>query len=727
MPVCHEIKSQLAKLLATEDLIVEHKKVETAEFNVHTRVLTLPMWEKASNNVYDSLVAHEVGHALYTPDVEPPKDVPHTFINITEDVRIEKLMRRRYGGIAKTFYNGYHELSDDDFFDVADKNIADFNLADRINLYFKIGSFVDISFSVSEKEIVDLVRNSESFDDAVNAAKVLYSYCQNEMEDNLKEQIAEAESAEVAKVDIKGSGRPDLGEDDSEYDEEDDGEDANKIDVEYQTTQSSSQVQPTIEELQEQLENLEPDVETVESFNNAVKDLVDNDSVENNYVELPKINLDKVIISNALIHHLCHRNWEDYKDKTPYRYDVTEEELKDMTVFTMVDLEYAKFKKSAQKEVSYLVKEFECKKAADSYARSTVSKTGVLNTSKLHTYNFNEDLFKKINVVPDGKNHGLVFILDWSGSMADVMEDTIKQLYNLIWFCRKVSIPFEVYAFTLNFPNCDQEGKPNCQSSYVPKSGVAALEHNFSLMNLFTSDVNGKELEKQMLNIFRCAKTFNRNNWTQYGVPLGMNLSGTPLNETIVCLHQILPQFKKKHQLQKVQCVILTDGEANPIRYHREVQRPWEEDPFLGTNYVGWNTFLRDRTTGNVYKFTDNWRESTSILLRNLKDKFTDMNFVGIRLLSPRDGNYFIRQYCGYSGKDYERATKDWKKTKSFSIKSSGYDSYFGLSASALSSDDEFEVESDATKAQIKRAFFKSLKGKKMNKKILGEFVDLVV
>ena len=89
--------------------------------------------------------------------------------------------------------------------------------------------------------------------------------------------------------------------------------------------------------------------------------------------------------------------------------------------------------------------------------------------------------------------------------------------------------------------------------------------------------------------------------------------------------------------------------------------------------------------------------------------------------------SYFIRQYCGYSGKEFERATKDWKKTKSFSIKCSGYDSYFGLFASALSSDDEFEVESDATKAQIKRAFFKSLKGKKMNKKILGEFVDLVV
>ena len=52
MTVKFEIKDQLAKLLATEDLVVEHKKVLTASFNVSTRVLVLPMWEKASNNVY---------------------------------------------------------------------------------------------------------------------------------------------------------------------------------------------------------------------------------------------------------------------------------------------------------------------------------------------------------------------------------------------------------------------------------------------------------------------------------------------------------------------------------------------------------------------------------------------------------------------------------------------------------------------------------------------------
>ena len=107
MPVCHEIKSQLAKLLATEDLIVEHKKVETAEFNVHTRVLTLPNWEKASNNVYDALVAHEVGHALYTPNEDLGETVPRQFINVVEDARVEKLIKRRFPGLAKTFYKGY--------------------------------------------------------------------------------------------------------------------------------------------------------------------------------------------------------------------------------------------------------------------------------------------------------------------------------------------------------------------------------------------------------------------------------------------------------------------------------------------------------------------------------------------------------------------------------------------------------------------------------------------
>ena len=146
---------------------------------------------------------------------------------------------------------------------------------------------------------------------------------------------------------------------------------------------------------------------------------------------------------------------------------------------------FAKFKKSAQKEVNYLVKEFECKKSASAYARATTSRTGVLDTSRLHTYKYSEDLFKKVTVLPEGKNHGLVFILDWSGSMSNIMLDTVKQLYNLIWFCKKVQIPFEVYAFTHDYPN-ENRYKENRseQFAYTVKDGLAMFDPKVSLMNI---------------------------------------------------------------------------------------------------------------------------------------------------------------------------------------------------------------------------------------------------
>ena len=180
----------------------------------------------------------------------------------------------------------------------------------------------------------------------------------------------------------------------------------------------------------------------------------------------------------------------------------------DRDLFEESDVDYDQFKRDAQKEVNYLVKEFECKKAASAYARAATSRTGVLDTSKLHTYKFNEDIFKKITVLPDGKNHGLVFIIDWSGSMSGVLLDTIKQLYNLIWFCRKVNIPFEVYAFTNEWARreVDDDGRwqpRDNELAYEPQEYDFRVEGNFSLMNLFSSKVRSNELEHQLKNIWR--------------------------------------------------------------------------------------------------------------------------------------------------------------------------------------------------------------------------------
>ena len=664
------------------------------------------MWEKASNTVYDLLVGHEVGHALFTPDEEWSKNrkVPAQFVNVTEDARVEKLMKRRYAGLAKTFYGGYKELSDEDFFQLGDEDIDKMNLADRANLYFKIGNFLSLDFTVEEQQIIDQIGAAETFVETLDAAEALYKYCKQKKQEETKtksttdsQQNPQSGGNSSASVFGGGEGgQPETKEDEASEEEDEAPEE------EDEASEASE-------------EDEEPEVKTVDNLEEALKDLVNQDTYENVYVEIPKVNLKRIIVNNAEVHNKCKESWKSYLDNNEYQSG---------EIFGAVDKEYREFKRSAQKEVNYLVKEFECRKAADSYARATTARTGVLDCTKLHTYKYNEDLFRKVTTLATGKNHGLIFILDWSGSMNDVMLDTVKQLFNLVWFCRKVSIPFEVYAFTGDYPTIkyDENHKPIMREPlYQKKSGLIHIHENFSLMNMLTSKTNSSTTEQQMLNIYRVANSFSHRG--NYHTPVGWSLSGTPLNESLVALHEILPTFQKENKLQKVQCVVLTDGEAHSLKYHVEFNRSYEKEPYIGLNALSNNSFLRDRKTGHTYSLKS---DLTKVLLHNLRDKFPSVNFIGMRILESRDVGYFVRGFTGWVSSDYEKIMNSWKKEKSFSIKNSGYHTYFGLSSSALSNDAEFEVASDATKTQIKSAFVKSLKTKKMNKKVLGEFMELV-
>jgi len=714
MSIQQEIKSQLAKLLATEDLIVEHKQVETASFNVETRVLVLPLWEKASSEVYDMLVAHEVGHALFTPCedwLDRYPEIPPSFVNVVEDARIEKLMKRKYAGLPKTFFTGYKELQGMDFFKLSDIDVNEMGIADRLNLYFKIGNFIDIDFNEEEKTFVSMVKSAETFDEVLEYSKVIWEYAKEELEEKKKEQEKIEEMKTKVEMEdgdgdnqkeyqtttqgTEGDSQKSDVENEDEWDDEDDG-------LDYDD-QAYSKGGISLGD--------EPQVETAENLEESLKDLVNEAGRETLYVEKPTdLNLDQVIIPNWFIHKNIDFEWRENTASD----------------FFNADKEFDEFRVSARKEVNYLVKEFEMKKSASAYARAATARTGMLDMSKLHTYQYCEDIFKKVTVLPDGKNHGLVFILDWSGSMSYIMKDTIKQLYNLIWFCRKVQIPFDVYAFTNCFPYHNRN-----EARYTAKNNLVCIEESFSLMNLFTSKVNVRTLDHQMRNIYRMATRFGYSHvsWDdrdRFQVPIGMGLSGTPLDESLICLHQIIPQFKKDNKVEKVQCVVLTDGEAYTPSYHHEVQRHWEDEPYMGRAAIWSGTFLRDRKLGKTYRVKDSTFGFTEVLLDNLKDTFPTVNFIGIRLLGSRDAGSFIRRYHGWTDEEYNKIMKGWKKNRSVSIKTSAYDTYFGLSTTALATEDEFEVKEDATKAEIKRAFGKSLKGKKMNKNILSEFIELV-
>ena len=188
--VNYEVKGQLAKLLATEDLIIENRKVSTASFDTERRVLTLPMWEKASGVVYDLLVGHEVGHALHTPadnwTIDYP-DVPMSYVNVLEDVRIEKFMKQRYPGLSKTFYNGYSQLAEQDFFELDQHDLNDMGLADRINIHYKIGKFEKVSFESDEEYFVNQASKTETFQDVLDLARELYEWAESKQAEKEEE------------------------------------------------------------------------------------------------------------------------------------------------------------------------------------------------------------------------------------------------------------------------------------------------------------------------------------------------------------------------------------------------------------------------------------------------------------------------------------------------------------------------------------------------------------
>ena len=712
----HEIKSQLAKLLATEDLVVEHKKVQTASFNVHTRVLTLPNWDKASNDVYDLLVGHEVGHALFTPDVDWIKErkIPPQFVNVVEDVRIEKLMKRKYLGLPKTFYKGYKELNDMNFFEV-DDDISTYNLADRVNLFYKIGNFLPITFTEEEQKIVDQIASTDTFEDVLDAAEALYAYCKEESE---KTKVPELDNLDIKNQTSGSGGQISEQPQESEEGENDEGE---SEETETNQTPSAGGGGKVDQSSLENGVDDDIDIKTEATLESNLKELNSASNFEETvYLEVPQVNLDTIVIPNKDIHQECDKFYADMIEQMPDIYQNSD------------DL-FNKFKKSAQKEVNYLVKEFECRKSASSYARATTSRTGVLDCAKLHTYKFNEDLFKKVTVLPDGKNHGLIFVCDWSGSMGSVLLDTIKQMFQLVWFCKKVQIPFEVYAFTTEWWSTphNKNGVPQFPTKhYEKKENLLAIHEQFNMLQILTSEISNREFDKQLNSIWRVATHYSARYYAA-PIPDFLHLCGTPLNEAIISLFKIIPNFKTKTSAEKVNVVILTDGESNHLSRHREIKRHWEAESFIGYGSIPYGSMLRDRKLGTTYDlYGQNDCDSTSVtqcLLRNLSERFPTENLIGIRVCEGREFNTHLRRYIGwYNHSLEEKIIKQWKKEKAVSIPNSSYKAYFTLSSSALSEDSEFKVEDDATKAQIRSAFKKSLGAKKTNKKILSQFIELV-
>ena len=754
-------KDSLARLLATEDLIIEHKKVPTAYFEPDTRKLVCPILkDDMSNQLYDLFMGHEVGHALITPadgwhDAVCEKGATYKgYLNVLEDIRIEKHIKNKYAGLRRIFYDAYKELHVDlDFFGVKNYDVNKLAFIDRINLYFKIGHKLMVEFSPEEQKLVTMMDTKmDTWEKVVKMADYLYEL--SKLEDLQPQTDTSAQSVETSEGDgdtmpqdfdeqeQEGDAEDSIGGDmESEEESEEKGEEDSTKGGE-QSDDEDAEGENESEELGEGEEEKGRNLKGGEGEGGQSGDAEDkpNESItdknfRNNEDKLHK-DLDEWDREPAYIEF----NSKEIKFKDlvlPYKrvmQEITHSFTKEKSEYcdTLANSrEYTqKFFDFNKNIINYMAKEFDMRKAADAYKKSMSAKTGEIDMSRIHQYLLKDDIFKRATVIPDGKNHGVIMLVDWSGSMYDVIRETYEQTIVLTMFCRRVGIPHRVYAFTDAYrdKNIDyrNEADESERFKFQPKSG-------FRLIELFSDKMNKKDFfDGAVVMNAQLESMCNGRSYYYHGAGKGdrfqadygqnydYSLGGTPLDDSLMVIRDYIADFKHNYGIDKLQFVTLTDGQSFQLGCF-----PYSDDKFF-----------HDRRTKNTYAYCKKGsRRGTDNLLKWI-EQTTGVDTVGFFICknSHRDFDSAVDMFSGeYQDWDTKQdGYKVFRKEGGYSVpttEKSGYKEFYILNKRKMgivSEDDTLDVQVGASKQALKGAMKRMGNNKMSQRKILQHFVKKV-
>ena len=756
---------KLAKLLAAENIMVEHKPIKTAYFDVKNRVLALPMWREMTETLYHMLVLHEVGHSLETPadgwkgaidkvrEEEKSARTAQTFqgyLNVVEDARIERKIKTKFPGSRRDFIEGYNWLHEQDFFSVKNENIDKLSLIDRINLYFKLGTRLRLKFTEEEREFVRRAEQTITFDDVVKLAEDLLAYAkkkkeeendqQEEMQKTITNDLGDDEESDdfddgFDDEDSDGSGDPK----DSEEDEGDESDEARGSGGK----EGGNDNKP--------LESIE-EAKTDQSMNDRMEELLDQSVTgrEFRYVMFPKdLEHEPFVASYKTVLDLIERDLSKAKHTA-----------KLIQYRTWL---FNRFRAENNTAINYMVKEFEMKKAAVAYSRSKQAKTGVIDVNKLHSYKFNDDIFKRLTIEPTGKNHGVVAILDMSGSMAPNYRGAMDQLICLAMFCRRVGIPHRIYGFT----QVTQDFARAEPTRYVRKNEMLRKisqrlstkdfvypDTGFDLVEFFHEGMSLKEFNTMISTLLLSSKkvsfehVFDEFCGEQYPFAfindcfnMGhgggfefLGLGGTPLNDAILVSRDLMAKFRKEKNIQIMNFVCITDGESNNSTYyrHRSTHGTFNHEhtnlyPHPGKYNMTTNIFVDEESRIQTTVKFDGAHMITAMFARTVRQS-QNANFVGFYIVS---GAYDVRhvsyRYLSYT--DGLVFQEKWKKNKSAVLPNMlHFDEFYiiqgGKNLQAQKA--QFEEAKDLKKGQLARAFIGAQNKRGASRAILGKFIEKI-
>ena len=723
-----QTRDQSARLLATENINVIRSNVKTASFDIKNRTLLLPRWKDMSDAEEEMLLLHEVGHALFTGYDEYSnvfeKGRRHlkAYANVLEDVRIERKMKVRYPGARKFFAAGYKSVNDRDFFGVRGADVNEFQLIDRINLYYKVGFNCGVKFNEAETNLLRRVDRTETVEEVIALAEEIYAY-------SLQKQKEEEESKEKAleKLAEEESGDEDgeeSGEDGDTYDEDEDGEEDGEegsepedgeleeeeendapSDVPNHGTEGSDKPEPQQEQDAESPELDEP--VTMRSFDDKLELRADENLVIKYYE--PTFNLTSG--SDALVPYT--QILQDFKSST-----AMQDRIKDY------DYRIKAFKSSSSRIVGYLIKEFEMRKSATAYKRTKVSKLGQLDSRKLYAYKLKDELFKQVMQVMDGQKHGMVFLLDWSGSMTNYIQETVEQVINLAMFCHRANIPYQVFAFSDGYFHANKTYEDMLENKSENPNGIGC-NYKLSMLELFSNKMSSVEFNTMTASIL---------SQPQYCMEKYI-LNGTPLNEALVFLTSYMGKFIAANQTEKNSLIVLTDGnggticnQSNPIK-----NGPiWQGYGFQSARRVQ-KSYLIDTVTKKQYDLENNGRLQTGTLMSVIKDRYNTTN-IRFFITSPsiRDIRTFIHDNFDpnsplYNQINAEEIVSTMRKTSCVTINSMpGVDEMYILSSNIKLKSTDVVASSKMNSRQIAKNFTSAMNAGISSRVVLSKFITQV-
>lgn len=688
----------LAKLLANEDLTVVRGNVTTASFQIDKRVLVLPQWKEIANVTEEMLILHEVGHALYTTteygNAQEGKERAYGhYLNVVEDARIERKMKHRYPGSRKSFTLGYKELMARDFFEIKDTDVQTMSFIDRINLFYKLGVSCGIKFNTNEMKFISEIDKAETLKEVIDISNRLYQYCKENAETQIKLQMLE---------------HLDSDEGDDDFEEEDDYDDfddqleggnfeSNEEDADNNTGKKSS-VEERKQEVKDNIEKAEVEKKikatTVSALENNLRSSAD---ANTNYQYFEPV-FAYSTPDNPIIGYK--RVLSEMKDEMLRRHDN----------LIAVNRKAQTFREENNSVVNNMVKEFEMRKSASAWKRAQISKTGQLDAKKLFGYRIKDELFKQLTVVKDGKQHGMILLLDWSGSMDSYMSNTVSQLINLTMFARRINVPFQVFAFSSNYNR-----QINHEAMTENENGIGK-SYQYALFELFSSKMNERETNEMS------AYLLNRV-WFSYSGQF--SLSGTPLNEALVFMTDYVGKFISNNAVEKTIFITLTDGEGGSLHAHNNKS-------LYGYSHYDYKrtvnkNFIKDPRTGKQYQITEDSEVQTQALLNIIKDRYNTIN-VGFNLIGNNYSsiNRFVVKTCGNQSINTYDVQSKLRANRFTEIPFSGYSKYYLVDNKSISiqNDVNFDnVDNDMNAAAVSKAFGKVMNKNKTSRIILNNFV----